>query len=58
MTGAPEMTAQEVIADLLGSPDFPATVIDVLGAAALILERLRAHGFVVKKPPGFSFAFE
>ena len=46
--GAPrELTPQEVLADLLGSGDFPAEVIDPEGAAEIILRRLDDAGFKV-----------
>jgi hypothetical protein len=46
--GAPRgLTPQDVVADLLGSGDFPAEVMDPEGAARIILDRLRAAGFDV-----------
>ena len=46
--GAPrELTPQEVLADLLGSGDFPAEVLDPEGAAEIVLRRLDDAGFKV-----------
>ena len=46
--GAPrELTPQEVLADLLGSGDFPAEVMDPEGAAEIVLRRLDDAGFKV-----------
>lgn len=48
MTGAArELRPEEVLADLLGSGDFPADVLDPEGAAGIILERLVDAGFAV-----------
>lgn len=48
MTGAArELRPEEVLADLLGSGDFPANVLDPEGAARIILERLVDAGFAV-----------
>jgi hypothetical protein len=47
MSGGRELAPQEVLADLLGSGDFPAEVIDHEAAAALILTRIRDAGFRV-----------
>ena len=48
VAGAPrELTPQEVLADLLGSGDFPAEVLDPEGAAEAILRRLDDAGFKV-----------
>lgn len=58
MTGAPDQTPAEVLADLLGSAGFPAEVLDPIGAATLILDRLQKAGFIIRKPRGFAFAFE
>jgi hypothetical protein len=44
---ARELIPQEVLADLLGSADFPAEVLDPEAAAAIILRRLRDAGFQV-----------
>ena len=44
---ARELAPQEVLADLLGSGDFPAEVLDPEAAAAIILTRLRDAGFQV-----------
>lgn len=42
-----ELTPQEVLADLLGSGDFPAEVLDPEAAAEIILRRLKDAGFEV-----------
>jgi hypothetical protein len=42
-----ELQPGEVLADLLGSGDFPAEVLDPEGAAKIILRRLEAAGFEV-----------
>ena len=48
VAGAPrELTPQEVLADLLGSGDFPAEVMDPEGAAEIVLRRLDDAGFKV-----------
>jgi hypothetical protein len=48
MSGAGrELAPQTVLADLLGSGDFPAEVLDPEAAAAIILARLRDAGFQV-----------
>jgi hypothetical protein len=48
MSGAGrELTPQEVLADLLGSGDFPAEVIDPEAAAEIILRRLEEAGFTI-----------
>jgi hypothetical protein len=40
-----DLTPQDVLADLLGSADFPAEVIDPARASDVIIERLRDAGF-------------
>jgi hypothetical protein len=48
MTGiGRELLPQEVLADLLGSADFPAEVLDPEAAAAIVLRRLVDAGFRV-----------
>jgi hypothetical protein len=46
MSGA-ELTPQEVLADLLGSADFPVEILDPEGTAKTVLQRLSDVGFVV-----------
>jgi len=49
MSGAGrELTPQEVLADLLGSGDFPAEVIDPEAAAEIVIQRLIDAGFEVR----------
>jgi hypothetical protein len=49
MTGTGrELTPQEVLADLLGSADFPAEVLDPDRAAGIIIQRLIDAGFEVR----------
>ena len=46
--GAPrDLRPQEVLADLLGSGDFPAEVVDPDGAAQIIIQRLIDAGFEI-----------
>jgi hypothetical protein len=47
MAAGRELTPQEVIADLLGSADFPGEVFDTEAAAWVILRRLHDAGFEV-----------
>jgi len=47
MTGNRELDPRDVLADLLGSGDFPAEVLDPEGAARIILERLNDAGFKI-----------
>ena len=42
-----ELLSVEVLADLLGSDDFPAEVLDTEAAAKIILQRLSDAGFKV-----------
>lgn len=42
-----ELTAQEVLEDLLGSEDFPVVIVDTKAAAWIILRRLFDAGFEV-----------
>jgi hypothetical protein len=42
-----ELRPADVLADLLGSGDFPAEVLDPVGAAAVVIERLLDAGFEV-----------
>jgi len=44
-----DLTPQHVLADLLGSADFPAEVLDPDAAAAIIIQRLIDAGFVIKE---------
>jgi hypothetical protein len=41
------ITPQEVLADLLGSGDFPAQVLDPEAAAEIIIQRLGDAGFAI-----------
>jgi hypothetical protein len=43
-----ELTPQYVLADLLGSADFPAEVLDPDKAAEIIVQRLIDAGFVIR----------
>jgi hypothetical protein len=48
MMGAPrELHPREVLADLLGSGDFPAEVLDPEAAAEIIMQRLVDAGFEI-----------
>jgi hypothetical protein len=42
-----ELDPLDVLVDLLGSADFPAEVLDPIGAARIILQRLEDAGFKV-----------
>jgi hypothetical protein len=42
-----ELTPQHVLADLFGSDDFPAVVLDTEHAADLVIDRLRDAGFEI-----------
>jgi hypothetical protein len=42
-----ELTPKDVLADLFGSDDFPATVLDTEHAADLVIDRLRDAGFEI-----------
>lgn len=42
-----ELTPREVLADLLGSADFPAEIADPDATAELIIHRLRDAGFKI-----------
>ena len=44
-----ELTPQYVLADLLGSADFPAEVLDPDKAAEIIIKRLIDAGFVIRQ---------
>jgi hypothetical protein len=46
-----ELDPLDVLADLLGSGDFPAEVLDPDGAAKLIVERLDDAGFAILPNP-------
>jgi hypothetical protein len=46
-----ELTAQEVLADLFGSGDFPAEVLDPALAAEIAIQRLLDAGFAVVPAP-------
>jgi hypothetical protein len=48
---ARELAPQEVLADLFGSGDFPAEVLDPDAAAAITLRRLRDAGFQIVGVP-------
>jgi hypothetical protein len=43
-----ELTPKHVLADLFGSGDFPAEVLDPVHAAEIVIERLRDSGFEIK----------
>jgi hypothetical protein len=47
-----DLTPQHVLADLLGSGDFPAEVIDPEAAAKIIIQRLLDAGFEIKPAKG------
>jgi hypothetical protein len=47
MSGGRELHPEEVLADLLGSGDFPAEVLDPKAAARIILQWLEDSGFKV-----------
>lgn len=48
MSGAgSELHPKDVLADLLGSGDFPAEVLDPEGAAQIIIQRLIDSGFEI-----------
>jgi hypothetical protein len=52
MSGRPkELTPRHVLIDLLGGADFDHEILDPVGAADLILERLRDAGFVIVPAP-------
>jgi hypothetical protein len=55
MTGVGrELHPREVLADLLGSGDFPAEVLDPEAAAEIVIQRLIDAGFMIKdqeRPP-------
>jgi hypothetical protein len=50
MMSGRELHPRDVLADLLGSDDFPAEIADTEGVADLILERLHDAGFEVVDP--------
>jgi hypothetical protein len=43
-----ELTPQHVLADLFGSADFPAEVLDPERAAEIVIQRLLDAGFEIK----------
>jgi hypothetical protein len=43
-----ELTPQQVLADLFGSADFPAEVLDPERAAEIVIQRLIDAGFEIK----------
>jgi hypothetical protein len=43
-----ELDSKDVLADLLGSGDFPVEIADPEAAAAIIIQRLIDAGFVIK----------
>jgi hypothetical protein len=47
-----ELTTHDVLADLLGSADFPVEVADPDAAADLIIQRLIDAGFEIKPADG------
>jgi len=46
-----DLDPRDVLADLLGSGDFPAEVLDPERAAEIIIERLNDAGFLVVSSP-------
>jgi hypothetical protein len=46
-----ELTPQQVLADLFGSGDFPAEVLDPVLAAEIVIQRLRDAGFAIVPAP-------
>jgi hypothetical protein len=42
-----ELAPRDVLADLFGSDDFPAVVLDTVHAAAIVIQRLRDAGFAI-----------
>jgi hypothetical protein len=44
----PELTPQHVLADLFGSGDFPAEILDPEHAAEIVIQRLLGAGFEIK----------
>jgi hypothetical protein len=42
-----ELTPQQVLADLFGSADFPAEILDPEHAAAIVIQRLLDAGFEI-----------
>lgn len=47
-----DLTPQEVLEDLLGSPDFPVVIVDTKAAAKIIIRRLEDAGFVIVPDDG------
>ena len=47
-----ELRPDDVLADLFGSDDFPADVLDPLSAAQVTLQRLTDAGFVILPAAG------
>jgi hypothetical protein len=43
-----ELDPRDVLADLFGSDDFPAFVLDTVRAAAIVIQRLLDAGFEIK----------
>jgi hypothetical protein len=43
-----ELTPQHILADLFGSGDFPAEILDPEHAAEIVIQRLRDAGFEIK----------
>jgi hypothetical protein len=43
-----ELTPQEVLADLFGSGDFPAEILDPEHAAEIVIQRLNDAGFKIE----------
>jgi hypothetical protein len=43
-----ELTPKHVLADLFGSDDFPADIIDTEHAAEIVIQRLTDAGFEIK----------
>jgi hypothetical protein len=47
-----ELTPQHVLAELFGSDDFPAMVLDTEAAAEIVIQRLLDTGFEIKPVGG------
>jgi hypothetical protein len=47
MSGGRELDPRDVLADLLGSGDFPAEIMDPEAAAEIIIQRLKDAGFAI-----------
>jgi hypothetical protein len=47
-----DLTPQHVLADLFGSADFPAEILDPEAAAEIVIQRLLEAGFEIKAQLG------